>query len=97
MPVNISHIKALGVDVHGQAPAIVARVEAARRAGQGVTADQYPWSASGHEPRRLAGAALGAGRRPGGAARAASTIRVAERLRATWPRICAGAAGRRRC
>jgi N-acyl-D-aspartate/D-glutamate deacylase len=47
LPVNISHIKALGVDVHGQAPAIVARIEAARRAGQRVTADQYPWSASG--------------------------------------------------
>lgn len=47
LPVNISHIKALGVDVHGQAPAIIARIEAARRAGQAVTADQYPWSASG--------------------------------------------------
>lgn len=47
LPVNISHIKALGVDVHGQAPAIIERVEAARRAGQRVTADQYPWSASG--------------------------------------------------
>ena len=47
LPVNISHIKALGVDVHGQAPAIVARIEAARAAGQRVTADQYPWSASG--------------------------------------------------
>jgi N-acyl-D-aspartate/D-glutamate deacylase len=47
LPVNISHIKALGVDVHGQAAAIIAKVEAARRAGQAVTADQYPWSASG--------------------------------------------------
>lgn len=47
LPVNISHIKALGVDVHGQAPTIIARIEAARRAGQQVTADQYPWSASG--------------------------------------------------
>lgn len=47
LPVNISHIKALGVDVHGQAPAIIAKVEAARRHGQRVTADQYPWSASG--------------------------------------------------
>lgn len=47
LPVHISHIKALGVDVHGQAPAINAKVEAARRAGQQVTADQYPWSASG--------------------------------------------------
>jgi N-acyl-D-aspartate/D-glutamate deacylase len=47
IPVNISHIKALGVDVHGQAPAIIAKVEAALRKGQAVTADQYPWSASG--------------------------------------------------
>ncbi len=47
LPVNISHIKALGVDVHGQAPAIIARIEAARAAGQRVTADQYPWTASG--------------------------------------------------
>jgi N-acyl-D-amino-acid deacylase len=47
LPVNISHIKALGVDVHGQAPAIIARIEAARRSGQRITADQYPWSASG--------------------------------------------------
>jgi N-acyl-D-aspartate/D-glutamate deacylase len=47
LPVNISHIKALGVDVHGQAPAIIARIEAARGAGQQITADQYPWSASG--------------------------------------------------
>ncbi|MCA1662342.1 MAG: amidohydrolase family protein [Novosphingobium sp.] len=45
-PVHIAHIKALGVDVHGQAPAIIAKIEAARRAGQRVTADQYPWSAS---------------------------------------------------
>jgi N-acyl-D-aspartate/D-glutamate deacylase len=44
---HISHIKALGVDVQGQAPAIIAKVEAARRSGQKVTADQYPWSASG--------------------------------------------------
>jgi N-acyl-D-amino-acid deacylase len=47
LPVHISHIKALGVDVEGQAPAIIAKVEGARRAGQDVTADQYPWSASG--------------------------------------------------
>ena len=47
LPVHISHIKALGVDVQGQAPAIIARVEAAQAAGQQVTADQYPWSASG--------------------------------------------------
>lgn len=47
LPAHISHIKALGVDVQGQAPAIIAKVAAARRAGQKVTADQYPWSASG--------------------------------------------------
>ncbi|WP_375398032.1 amidohydrolase family protein [uncultured Sphingomonas sp.] len=47
IPVHISHIKALGVDVQGQAPTIVAKIEAARRAGEAVTADQYPWLASG--------------------------------------------------
>lgn len=47
IPVHIAHIKALGVDVQGQAPAIIAAIEAAQRAGQIVHADQYPWSASG--------------------------------------------------
>src|SRR5690606_16998635 len=44
--VNISHIKALGVDVHGQAPEIIALVNAALAEGVRVTADQYPWTAS---------------------------------------------------
>jgi N-acyl-D-amino-acid deacylase len=35
------------VTVQGQAPALIALIEAARRAGQDVTADQYPWLASG--------------------------------------------------
>lgn len=47
LPVHISHIKALGVDVQGTAPAIIAKINAARAAGQDVTADQYPWEASG--------------------------------------------------
>ncbi len=47
LPVHISHIKALGVDVWGQAPAIIAKIRAARAAGVDVTADQYPWDASG--------------------------------------------------
>jgi len=47
IPVHISHIKALGVDVQGQAPDIIARIEAARREGIDITASQYPWSASG--------------------------------------------------
>jgi N-acyl-D-amino-acid deacylase len=47
LPAHISHIKALGVDVWGQAPTIIAKVETARKAGQDVTADQYPWEASG--------------------------------------------------
>lgn len=47
IPVHISHIKALGVDVQGQAPAVIAKIAAALRRGQAVTADQYPWSASG--------------------------------------------------
>jgi N-acyl-D-aspartate/D-glutamate deacylase len=47
MPVNISHIKALGVDVWGQSDSAIKIVEAARAAGQKVTADQYPYTASG--------------------------------------------------
>ena len=47
MPVHFAHLKALGVDVQGQAPAVIAAIEQARRAGQDVTADQYPWLASG--------------------------------------------------
>ena len=47
MPVNISHIKALGVDVWGQSDSAIKIVEVARAAGQKVTADQYPYTASG--------------------------------------------------
>ncbi len=47
MPVHIAHIKALGVDVQGRAAEVIALVEAARARGVKVTADQYPWLASG--------------------------------------------------
>lgn len=47
LPVHIAHIKALGRDVHGQAADVIARIERARAEGQKVTADQYPWLASG--------------------------------------------------
>jgi N-acyl-D-amino-acid deacylase len=47
IPVHISHIKALGVDLQGKAPEVIAKIEAARAAGLNVTASQYPWSASG--------------------------------------------------
>ncbi len=47
LPVHFAHIKALGVDVHGQAPRVIAMIDAARANGQDVTADQYPWTASG--------------------------------------------------
>jgi N-acyl-D-amino-acid deacylase len=47
VPVNISHVKALGADVWGQSAQVIAQVRAARAAGQRVTADQYPWEASG--------------------------------------------------
>lgn len=47
IPVHISHIKALGVDVQGEAADVIELVERARAAGQQVTADQYPWLASG--------------------------------------------------
>ncbi|MEM7415164.1 MAG: amidohydrolase family protein [Gemmatimonadota bacterium] len=45
--VNISHIKALGVDVWGQSADVIDRIRAARIRGLRVTADQYPYEASG--------------------------------------------------
>lgn len=47
LPTNISHIKALGADVWGDSDQVIALIEAARRQGHQVTADQYPWLASG--------------------------------------------------
>jgi len=47
MPVHFAHIKALGVDLQGQARAVIKLIDAARADGQAVTADQYPWLASG--------------------------------------------------
>ena len=47
MPVHFAHIKALGVDVHGKADELIDIIETARAQGQTVTADQYPWEASG--------------------------------------------------
>lgn len=47
IPVHFAHLKALGVDVQGQAQAVIALIDDARRSGMDVTADQYPWLASG--------------------------------------------------
>lgn len=47
LPVHVSHIKALGPAVWGQSAAMIKAIEAARANGQRVTADQYPWDASG--------------------------------------------------
>jgi N-acyl-D-amino-acid deacylase len=47
IPVNISHVKALGADVWGLSDSVIARIRAARDAGVRVTADQYPYLASG--------------------------------------------------
>lgn len=47
VPVHISHIKALGADVWGQSDTVIALVNNARAAGLEVTADQYPYLASG--------------------------------------------------
>ncbi|MBC8086046.1 MAG: amidohydrolase family protein [Phycisphaerae bacterium] len=44
---NISHIKALGVDVWGRSDSLIAMIRAARVRGDRVWADQYPYTASG--------------------------------------------------
>jgi N-acyl-D-amino-acid deacylase len=45
-PVHISHIKASGRAAHGLSARAVALIETARKAGQAVSADQYPYTAS---------------------------------------------------
>jgi N-acyl-D-aspartate/D-glutamate deacylase len=47
IPVHISHIKALGADVWGQSDTVIALIRSARASGMNVTADQYPYLASG--------------------------------------------------
>ena len=47
LPVHIAHVKALGTDVWGRSDTVIAMVRAARAGGQKVTADQYPYTASG--------------------------------------------------
>jgi N-acyl-D-aspartate/D-glutamate deacylase len=47
IPIHLSHLKALGVDVWGQSTQIVDIINEARERGVKVTADQYPWLASG--------------------------------------------------
>ena len=47
MPVHISHIKALGVDVWGQSDTVIALMRQARAQGIDVTGSQYPYTASG--------------------------------------------------
>lgn len=44
---NIGHIKALGIDVWGMADSVLRVMADARTRGCKVTADQYPWTASG--------------------------------------------------
>lgn len=46
LPIHISHIKCLGVDVWNQSEAIIKLIEEARQAGISVTANQYPYDAS---------------------------------------------------
>jgi N-acyl-D-amino-acid deacylase len=47
IPVHISHIKALGTDTWGKSTAAIELIRKARAEGIEVTADQYPYTASG--------------------------------------------------
>ena len=47
LPAHISHIKALGTDVWGQSAEAIRLIQEARAQGLKVTADQYPYNASG--------------------------------------------------
>jgi N-acyl-D-aspartate/D-glutamate deacylase len=47
IPLNISHIKALGTDVWGKSAEAIALIRQAQAEGIAITADQYPYTASG--------------------------------------------------
>lgn len=47
IPLHISHIKALGQDVWGQSVDIIRLVEQGLESGVDISANQYPWRASG--------------------------------------------------
>jgi N-acyl-D-amino-acid deacylase len=47
LPIHLSHLKMLGLDVWGRADEAIQRIEQARREGIEVTANQYPYTASG--------------------------------------------------
>ena len=44
---HLAHIKALGVDVWGQSKVAIEKIEQAQAKGINISADQYPWLASG--------------------------------------------------
>jgi len=44
---HLAHIKALGVDVWGQSNLAIEKIEQAKAKGISISADQYPWLASG--------------------------------------------------
>jgi len=46
LPIHISHIKCLGVDVWKQSDSIIKLIEKARKASINITANQYPYDAS---------------------------------------------------
>jgi N-acyl-D-amino-acid deacylase len=47
IPVMISHIKALGIDVWGQSTDVIQLIDDARKQGINATASEYPYDASG--------------------------------------------------
>lgn len=48
---HLAHIKALGVDVWGQSKQAIEKIEQAQKNGTSISADQYPWLASGTKLR----------------------------------------------
>jgi N-acyl-D-aspartate/D-glutamate deacylase len=53
LPVHVSHLKASGRKAWGKAGDIIGLIEDARRQGQAVTADQYPYTASSTSLRAM--------------------------------------------
>ncbi len=86
IPVHISHIKALGSRAWGTSVKLVALVDEARAQGLKISANQYPWQASG---TRFSNALIPRALMEGSKAQMRERLRDPAVLKSAWPQMLA--------
>jgi len=86
IPAHIAHIKALGPAVHGQSKTVIELIRSARDQGLKITADQYPWLASG---TRLSNALIPRSVMDGGVERMRARLRESSLVAEMRPQMLA--------